>query len=177
VPEPDSIPSRADEARPSGEWPWYVRAVVGRNPLFTLIRAIIWAVLLVVIFKFVLLGIRVHGESMEPTFHNGQVKVVNRLAYARGKPHRGDVVAVRAPGLQAVYLKRIVALPGEHLTIRGGRIYINGEKLNEPYAHGSTSFQADTDLEPNQYFVIGDNRDISDAWLKWDYQIIGKLVY
>lgn len=167
-----------DESPPKREWPWYVRAVIGRNPLFTLIRALVWAVLLVGIFKFVLLGIRVHGESMEPTYHSGQVKFVNRLAYASGKPHRGDVVAVRAPGLKAVYLKRIVALPGERLTIRGGLIYINDEPLNEPYAHGRTSFRTEnTLLEPNQYFVIGDNRDVSDAWLKWDYQVIGKLVY
>jgi signal peptidase I len=160
------------------EWPWYVRAVVGKNPLFTLIRALVWAVLLMVIFKFVLLGIRVRGESMEPTVHNGQVKFINRLAYARSKPHRGDIVAVRAPGLKAVFLKRIVAMPGEILTIRRGVIYINGAPLNEPYARGLTSFQTEnTPLEPNQYFVIGDNREVSDAWLKWDYQIIGKLIY
>lgn len=166
-----------DESPRKSEWPWYVRAIVGKNPLFTLIRALVWAILLVVIFKFVLLGIRVHGESMEPTIHNGQVKFINRLAYARARPHRGDIVAVRAPGLKAVFLKRIVALPGEQLNIRGGVIYINGPRLNEPYARGLTSFQADHLLEPNQYFVIGDNREVSDAWLKWDYQIIGKLVY
>jgi signal peptidase I len=159
-------------------WPWYVRIVVGKNPLMTLARAAFWAVLLIVLFRFVLVGISVRGESMEPTFHSGQVRFINRLAYVWSKPKRLDVVAVRAPGLKAVYLKRIVALPGERLKISRGEIYINGEKLEEPFSQGKTIFQpTDTVLEPNQYFVIGDNRQVSDAWLKYDYQILGKLLY
>src|SRR5690349_15475689 len=106
--------------------PWYVRAIVGKNPAFTLVRAVIWAGLLLVLFKGVLLGIRVRGESMEPTFHDGQVKFINRLAYLRAPPQRGDVVAVRAPGLHAVFLKRVIGLPGEHVSTRRGIVYING---------------------------------------------------
>jgi signal peptidase I len=159
-------------------WPWYVRIIVGKNPLVTVARAALWAGLLVIVFKFVLQGISVRGESMEPTYHSGQVKFINRLAYVRGKPKRWDVVAVRAPGMKAVYLKRIVALPGERLTIRQGDIHINGQRLEEPFAQGKTIISpTDTVLEANQYFVIGDNRQISDAWLKYDYQILGKLLY
>src|SRR5690348_14175681 len=91
--------------------PWYVRAIAGKNPLVTLVRAALWALLIIILFKFVLVGIRVRGESMEPTFHDGQVKFINRLAYLRSAPKRGDVVGVRAPGLRAVYLKRIIGLP------------------------------------------------------------------
>ena len=156
--------------------PWYVRAITGKNPLVTLVRAALWALLIVILFKFVLVGIRVRGESMEPTFHDGQVKFINRLAYLRSAPKRGDVVGVRAPGLRAVYLKRIVGLPGEHVTTRRGAVYINGERLEEPYAKGVTGF-IDFTLEPHQYWVIGDNRAVSDQWKKYDYSIIGKLIY
>jgi signal peptidase I len=157
--------------------PWYIRLIAGRNPLFTLIRTVIWAVILVVLFKFVLVGIRVRGESMEPTFHDGQVKFVNRLAYLRSPPQRGDVVAVRAPGFRAVYLKRVIGLPGEHVTTRRGVVYINETRLDEPCAKGVTSFMLDFTLEPNQFWVIGDNRPVSEQWKKFDYSIIGKLIY
>ena len=110
---------------------WYIRMIAGRNPLVTLVRAVVWVALIVVLFKFVLVGIRVRGDSMEPTFHDGQIKFVNRLAYLRSTPKRGDVVAVRAPGLRAVFLKRIVGLPGEEVSIRRGGVYINGEKIGD----------------------------------------------
>jgi signal peptidase I len=159
--------------------PWYVRAIAGKNPLITLVRAALWALLLVILFKFVLVGIRVKGESMEPTFHEGQVKFVNRLAYFRTQPKRGDVVAVRAPGLRAVFLKRIIGLPGEHVLIQRGLVYIDGQRLEEPYAKGLIGPLArpEFDLEPHEYWVIGDNRAISEQWRKFDYSIIGKLIY
>jgi signal peptidase I len=158
-------------------WPWYIRVIAGKNPLVTLVRAVVWVALIVVLFKFVLVGIRVRGESMEPTFHDGQIKFVNRLAYLRSPPKRGDVVAVRAPGLRAVFLKRIIGLPGEEVSIRRGAVYINGQKLDEPYAKGSTSFLREFTLEPHEYWVIGDNRSVSEQWRKFDYSIIGKLIY
>lgn len=156
--------------------PWYVRAIAGKNPAITLLRATLWATLIIILFKFVLVGIRVRGESMEPTFHDGQVKFINRLAYLRSPPQRGDVVAVRAPGLRAVFLKRIIALPGEHVATRRGIVYINGQRLEEPYVKGVTSYILDFTLEQHQYWVIGDNRPVSEQWKKYDYSIIGKLI-
>src|SRR5437764_14522640 len=113
-------------------YPWYVRVIVGRNPLYTLFRAAVWATLLIVLFKFVLLGVRVHGQSMEPTFREGQVKFVNRIAYMRHPPQRGDIVAIKAPELNAVIVKRVIGLPGETVAIhRGGDIFIDGKLLQE----------------------------------------------
>lgn len=160
-------------------FPWYVRLVVGSNPLFTLARTVVWAGLLIVLFKFVLLGVRVHGSSMEPTYHEGQIKFINRIAYLRHSPRRGDVVAFRLHSANAVVLKRIIALPGETLSIRsGGLIYINGKRLDEPYTKGATGFRArEYLLEPKQYWLIGDNRDISEQYFKYEYQILGKLIF
>ena len=152
--------------------------VVGANPLYTVFRAVVWAGLLVVIFKFVLLGIRVHGDSMQPTFHQGQIMFINRLAYLRSPPKRGDVVAIRIPDYKAVILKRVIALPGESLSIKRGEISVNGKRLEESYTKGLTTYKArDLKLEPRQYWLIGDNRDISEQYLKYDYQIMGKLVF
>lgn len=163
---------------PPNKMPWFLRMLVGKNPLYTLFRALVWALLLLVVFKFVLLGVRVKGESMEPNFHEGQVRFINRLAYLRKPPQRGDVVSFRMDD-SAVILKRIVALPGETLTIlAGGRIFIDGKPLEEAYPiKGKTSFQAQNlKLEPNQYWLIGDNRTISDQYLKFDYQILGRVL-
>jgi signal peptidase I len=166
-----------EEATHKPRYPWYVRVVVGRNPLYTLFRAIVWATLLVVLFKFVLLGVRVHGQSMEPTFREGQVKFVNRVAYLRRAPKRGDIVAIKAPELNAVIVKRVIGLPGETVSIhRGGDVYIDGKRLEEPYAKGRTSFQGQQQLEPNQYFLIGDNRDVSEKYFIYDYKIVGKVI-
>ncbi len=152
--------------------------MVGSNPVVTVLRALVWAALLMALFKFLLIGIRVRGESMEPNFHDGQVKFINRLSYARQPPKRGDVVAIRIPSLQAVILKRVIALPGETLQVRGGRVFINGKLLDEPYAKGKPGFGSTVyTLEPNQYWLIGDNRPVSEQYLVHDYQIVGKVIF
>jgi signal peptidase I len=160
-------------------YPWYVRVVIGRNPLYTLFRALVWAVFLLVMFKVVFLGIRVRGQSMEPNFHDGQIHVINRLAYLRHPPKRGDVVAFRADEYNALILKRIIGLPGETIRInRQGEIFVNGKHLEEPYPTlGHTSYNGTKTLEPNQYFLFGDNREVSERYFKYDYQLLGKLAF
>jgi signal peptidase I len=168
-----------DAAEQKPRYPWYVRLVVGRNPWYTLFRTIVWVALIVVLFKFVLVGIRVRGQSMEPNFHDGQIKIINRLAYKRHAPKRGDVVAFRADGYNALILKRIIGMPGETVSIhRGGEIYINGKLLQEPYVtQGHTNYRGIQPLEPNQYFLFGDNREISERYFKYDYQLLGKVLF
>jgi signal peptidase I len=160
-------------------YPWYVRIIVGRNPLYTLFRAMVWAVLILVLFKVVFVGIRVRGQSMEPNFHESQIHVINRLAYRRHPPRRGDVVAFRADEFNALILKRVIGMPGETVSIHGGGdIFINGKLLEEPYpTKGHTNYRGSTTLEPNQYFLFGDNREISERYFKYDYQLLGKLVF
>lgn len=160
-------------------YPWYVRIIIGRNPLYTLFRAALWAVFLLVMFKVVFLGIRVRGQSMEPNFHDGQIKVINRLAYKRHAPQRGDVVAFRAEEYNALILKRIIGLPGETISIhRGGEIFIDGKHLDESYeTRGHTTFSGSKTLEPHQYFLFGDNREVSERYFKYDYQLLGKVVF
>lgn len=156
-----------------------VRFLIGRNMTFTLVRAFIWIILFGITFKFVLLGIRVTGQSMEPTYRSGQIKFVNRLAYRKAPPQRFDVVAVASPTIKNVLiLKRVLGLPGETIGLRGGIIFVNGEPLKEPYVKGKTSFRLrqDRTLQPREYFVIGDNRDVTDAFLVYENQIVGRVL-
>ena len=164
---------------PKADKPWYIRLLIGRNPTYTIFRAIVWAVFLVVMYNVAFIGVRIRGHSMEPNFTDGQVRFINRLAYMRHPPERGDVVAFRADEYNALILKRVIGLPGETISIhRGGRIYVNGKPLEEPYSvKGITSFRGERPLETNQYFLLGDNREVSAAFVKYNYQILGKILF
>jgi signal peptidase I len=168
-----------DAAAQKPGYPWYVRMIIGRNPVYTVFRAIVWAVFLVVIYNVGFIGIRIRGHSMEPNYLDGQVRFINRMAYMRHSPQRGDVVAFRADEFDALILKRVIGLPGETVSIHsGGRVYVDGKLLQETYPlKGQTNFRGTITLEPNQYFLLGDNRDISERYFKFGYQILGKVLF
>jgi len=144
--------------RAAPRWTWK-RLVLGRRPKVTLIRAAAMLVLAVVVFKFVLIPVRVDGDSMEPTYRNGSINFINQWAYRSHPPRRGDVVAVRYAGKSIMLLKRIIALPGEEVAIVRGQVMINGRPLQEPYLKNPAPWQLPPRrLETNEYLVIGDNR-------------------
>ncbi len=133
--------------------------VIGRNPKVTLARAVVLAILCFVVFKFVLLHIRVEGISMLPTYQDGSAHFVNRLAYLWHEPRRGDVVSIRLAGVHLMYLKRIIGLPGETVAFASGQVLINGQVLDEPYEKLSCDWNLPPEkLGPDEYFVVGDNR-------------------
>lgn len=88
--------------------------------------------------------VRVEGHSMESTLLDQEVMLVNRTAYAFGAPKRGDIVICYYPDeyytesnkTYATRVKRVIAVGGDRLDIFGGSVYVNGEKLDEPYLHG-----------------------------------------
>jgi len=150
---------------------WLQRVLIGRNPKRTLVRVLVLAVVSFVLFKFVLLPIRVQGGSMLPTYGENGVNFVNRLAYLFHEPRRGDVVAI---GLQAgehiMYMKRIVGLPGETVAFHKGRVFINGKPLDEPYVKLPCNWEHEPEqVGLDQYYVVGDNRDMS-----WDDHTQGR---
>jgi signal peptidase I len=116
----------------------------------------------VLMWKFVLLPIRVEGISMLPTYRSNQVNLVNRLAYAFGEPQRGDVVAIRMAGENIMLLKRIIGLPGETVSFRHGKAFINGEPLEEPYLKLPSYWNMPgKKVEPGYFYVVGDNRSMA----------------
>ena len=117
---------------------------------------------------FVGMRTSVIGDSMEPALYNGQEILINRFIYKLSSPARGDVIVFLPNGNQKThyYVKRVIALPRETVQIKNGKVYINGELLDE-----DESFDKIVDagiaeneilLDDNEYFVLGDNRNSSE---------------
>ncbi len=101
---------------------------------------------------------------MLPTYRDHGVNLVNCLAYVSHGPQRGDVVAIRTTGLTYMYLKRIIALPGETIAFHHGHAYINDRQLDEPYVKFSCDWEIPArTLGPNEYYFVGDNRSMMAA--------------
>lgn len=142
---------------------WVRTVIIGRNPKLTFIRIMVLVVTCLIVFKFILLPIRVDGPSMLPTYRETSVNFVNCLAYRNHEPRRGDVVAVRYSGRSIMLMKRIVALPGETIEFMNGRILIDGRFLDEPYLKYECDWTAQPEparLRDDEYYVVGDNRSM-----------------
>ena len=116
----------------------------------------------------------VDGESMHPTFENGDYLVIDELTYHFQAPQRGDVIVFRYPGdTKIYYIKRIIGLPGETIHINSGKISITKTDgttitLTEPYAVvEDATYTLNTTLGSTQYFVMGDNRPESSDSRVW----------
>ena len=145
-----------------------------RSTASSLLREVAEVVVLAVILyfgiSFVVQAVHVEGLSMWATLDNDDYLIANKIDYRLHAPERGDIVILRPPTNNSTdFIKRIIALPGEKLLIRSGVVYINGHHLVEPYIPDAWTFQNNwptdgTDgqvIPPNQYFVMGDNRNRS----------------
>ena len=155
------------------------------NIVFELVKGIVvFIILLVLIHFFVATIFKVEGASMEPNFHQDQYVLVDRIDYLTSNPERGDVVILRFPGDpdRTKYIKRIIGLPGEKVTIKDGGVYINDKELREIYISKNIPTEPDmqTILPENEYFVVGDNRPNSSDSRIWGTAakkfLIGKAV-
>ncbi len=140
--------------------------------LFTLAFLII--VVVIPIRLFVVSPFVVDGESMHPTFENLDYLIVDELIYAFKSPSRGEVIVFRYPQNPSVfYIKRIIGLPGETVSISKGVVSIKtitGETLtlNEPYVVvEDASYSREYTLGAGEYFVMGDNRPNSSDSRYW----------
>lgn len=117
----------------------------------------------------------VSGESMVPTFQNSNYLIVDEISYRFEQPHRGDVIVFHPPVDPAVYyIKRVIGLPGETVTISHGVVTITnkehpeGFKLNEPYVTpDTTDDNFSITVTDGNYFVMGDNRPASFDSRRW----------
>lgn len=127
-----------------------------------LLDAVLGACLMVAAHAFVIQVSVVKGHSMEPCLHDGDRLVVDRVTYALGEVGRGDVVVLRYPKNPDVdFVKRIVAVPGDRIAMRGGQLFVNDERADD---HGCIIDAQDLPervVPPEHYFVLGDNRPIS----------------
>lgn len=135
------------------------RLVFGSNPRRTTVRIAVLAVASFVTFGWILIPMRAEGVSMQPTYESGSLHLVNRLVFVFRRPERGDVIGIRLAGPHVLYVKRIVALPGERLEIVEGQVRVNGAPLDEPYVKQRSPWNVPAvTLTSREYYVIGDNR-------------------
>ena len=112
---------------------------------------------------------RVEGDSMLPSLAHGESVLVVWTKFKWNKLRRGDVVVFERPGgTGGIYIKRVVGLPGEDLQVAGGRMYLDGERLDEKYVPEAGETEGGQDREwfngADEYFLLGDNRaDSSDS--------------
>ena len=124
-------------------------------------KDIVIVAIMVVAVSFFIKPILVEGVSMLPTLESKDYIIISRQAYNFGEPERGDIVVFpHDEGMdEKLYVKRVIGLPGDHLVISQGNVYINDKKLDEDYiAEDYTSGDIDYKIPGGRLFVMGDNR-------------------
>jgi len=175
-----------------------------KSALREIVETILLALILFLAVRAVVQNFKVDGSSMEPSLHSGQYLLVNKAIYFNldlskvkkwlpflegvadenvylfHAPERGDVVVFRFPkDPSRDFIKRIIAVPGDEVEVRSGRVYVNGARLEEPYIIEGPTYSLDRITVPEgSYFVLGDNRNNSSDSHVWGVvpreNIVGK---
>jgi signal peptidase I len=177
-----------------------------RRVAWELLQTLVLAALIFLMVRGVAQNFRVEGPSMEPGLHNGQYLLVNKAVYFKlnlGElskyipffdsddgsrflfhgPERGDVVVFRYPrDPSRDFIKRIIGVPGDTVSIADGVVTVNGEVIDEPYINGGAHSDLAAKVVPEgSYFVLGDNRPNSSDSRNWGFvpeeNIIGKAMF
>jgi signal peptidase I len=127
------------------------------------------ALVLYVVIQYAVQTVHVLGSSMYGTLHDNDLLVASKISYKLHPPQRGDIIVFKPPDeASRDFIKRVIALPGERLHITNGVVYINGQVLHEPYLPEKWTYNnnwpatgQDQLMPPDQYFVMGDNRNHS----------------
>lgn len=182
-----------------------------------IVEVALFTLALLVVGRLMVVNFRVDGESMMPSLRPGQYLLINRIAYLAidrelgrwlpvhggcdrercalfQQPRRGEVVVFWPPAnFDRPFVKRVIGLPGERVTVQAGRVMINGRLLQEDYIQSAPNYEVQTITVPEgHFFLLGDNRDnsadshvfgmvagdriIGRAWLSyWPPPLIGLL--
>ena len=143
-------------------WAWFFRHCASFAMIITLS-----SLSYLVISHFVVQSVQVVGDSMYPTLINSGHYWLDRYSYLVSEPRQDDIVAVRDPQDNSLLVKHIIAVPGQSVCLINGKVYVDGQLLNEPYLlPGTPTYAYDRNGNEfisygDKYFVMGDNRNIS----------------
>ena len=155
------------------------------------IETIVLTILMFLVIRLAVQNFNIEGMSMEPTLHDKELILVDKWSYLFHAPTRGDVIVFVAPPEPSQdYIKRIIAVPGDTITIRDTSVIVDGVNLRETYVDPKRqgnlyAYRTISNMlvPPDDYFVLGDNRIGSSDSRNWGFvprtNIIGRaaLVY
>ena len=143
-----------------------------------------------VVYIFLFQPQQVDGKSMEPTFHNAEYILTDKISYRISSPKRGDVVVFHSPQDAGTdFIKRIVGVPGDIVMVKDGYFYLNGTRLDEEYINDPGKVApgrfmregASAEVPNGQYLVMGDNRLHSSDSREWGFvprtNIVGRAFF
>lgn len=151
---------------------------------------VVFGAIFALIYLFIAQPHKVSGSSMYPTFYNGDYILTDKISYRTGQPKYGDVIVLQNPKDQSQdFIKRIIGLPGDIVMVQSGQVFLNGKPLTEKYLPEGTTTRGGTFLpegtsykvRPDEYFVMGDNREHSSDSREWGIltrqEIVGKVFF
>jgi signal peptidase I len=181
-PEPVELtptPSTPELNEPSGEKP-----ISWRAALLEILQTLVLALLLYFGIDAIFARVKVLNISMQPTLVEGNVVLVNKLAFKIGKMRTGDVVIFHNPADESEdYIKRLIGKPGDRVVVENGKVRVNDQELQEPYIADEPYYSGAWDVPEDSVFVLGDNRNSSSDSHIWGFvplkDLVGKalLVY
>ena len=115
-------------------------------------------VVILLIRTYIVTPIRVNGTSMYPTLKQNEIMILNKIGLKSGID-RFDIVVVKTDNNRII--KRVIGLPGESVMYEDGKLYINGKYIEDSYSLSSTKDFDNIVLKEDEYFVLGDNREVS----------------
>lgn len=167
---PDLSFSGEPNGSPRSEFPRLLKS--SASFIFEVVKTVLISVAIIVLIRYFLFKpFYVRGASMEPTFENNEYLIINEIDYRFREPERGDVVVFRFPRDPSQYfIKRVVGLPGETVTVRGGIVMVHNGRFPEGFPLDESAYLPDSvttygdstvTLDDDKYFVLGDNRSSS----------------
>jgi len=149
--------------------------------LVEFVQMLIIALILYFLIDSVVARVRVQKTSMEPTLIPGEILLVNKLAYRFDEIDYGDIITFHYPlDPELDYVKRVIGLSGDEIVVENGEVFVNGDKLYEPYISAPPEYEGTWIVPEESLFVLGDNRNPSEDSHVWGYvseeNVIGKAI-
>jgi signal peptidase I len=161
-----------------------------KKDTFNWFKSLFWALLIALFIRTFFIGnFKIPSTSMVPTLKVGDRLLSNNIIYKIREPKRGEVVIFKYPEEpKRDFVKRLIALPGERVMIKEGKIYINGKEIKDPliscryyFSDGEYGVEKEIEVPPNSYYVLGDNSFNSKDSRYWGFvpkkYLIGKALF